>query len=306
MQAVSEQNIKNLQLRMEALSKLPKKSSRSEYFARLQAKNPVAPVKFEVLGEPGLIYAVEKKVEESTPFILKRSLDKLKSVFKTSKSKKVITTAGVKIDWFPFVEELPASHEKYTRDFIYHKVAKQLKEKEVVDVRDRNRILQASRAGVYNFMQLVDDAAYQGIPVEMTAKEFAQLMADVSFLGILGHSRDILPLISVLRAMPSELAPYADAIVGRSLISLKGHAGLNEIAALRASEGLLFGPFWRGVYIYNETFQLGLSLEKPTEDIFFDWNKYNHYFVEYSVLNTFNPYVQIPEWQAIYLRKIIK
>ena len=169
-------------------------------------------------------------------------------------------------------------------------------------------MLHTARYGVQKFLQLVEDSAGSGAFVEMTGKDFAKLMADASFLGVFGSEQDILPLVGVLRAMPKDLAPYADAIVGRSLVSLKGYAGLNEIAALRATDGLLIAPFWRDLRIYNESYLLGVSVPaSPNElEVNIKWDKYDVYLKEYSILNIFDPYIRVPAWMSMVLNKRVK
>ena len=313
MQAITEQNLKNLQLKIDELAKRPKPLSRPEYFARLQAKNHVPPVRFQVMGATGYVYAFEntalQETEPASFSILKRSWNSLKSFLKTSSnSSPVASTSGVEIIPSPIADKVPAALENRTRELSYHQVAEKIKNKQTVTAQEAYNVLHTARYGVQKFLQLVEDSAGSGAFVEMTGKDFAKLMADASFLGVFGSEQDILPLVGVLRAMPKDLAPYADAIVGRSLVSLKGYAGLNEIAALRATDGLLIAPFWRDLRIYNESYLLGVSVPaSPNElEVNIKWDKYDVYLKEYSILNVFDPYIHVPAWMSIVLNKRVK
>ena len=313
MQAITEQNLKNLQLKIDELAKRPKPLSRPEYFARLQAKNHVPPVRFQVMGATGYVYAFEntalQETEPASFSVLKKSWNSLKSFLKTSpKPAPVASTSGVEIIPSPIADKVPAALENRTRELSYHQVAEKIKNKKTVTAQEAYNVLHTARYGVQKFLQLVEDSAGSGSLVEMTSKDFAKLMADASFLGVFGSEQDILPLVGVLRAMPKDLAPYADAIVGRSLVSLKGYAGLNEIAALRATDGLLIAPFWRDLRIYNESYLLGVSVPAtPNElEVNIKWDKYDVYLKEYSILNTFDPYIHVPAWMSMVLNKTVK
>ena len=311
MQAITAKNLKNLELKIKEQAQLPKPPTRAERYARLQAKYPVSPVQFRVMGETGFVYAVEKtstQAAETLPqSVLKKSFQSLAAFLKPSpKQERVPTTEGMEVIPSPIADKVPAELERITRFSTYPHVADLLKNKKGISYQESRNILHTARYGVQKFLQLVEDSAAQGIAVNMTAKEFAQLMADASFIGVFGSELDILPLVGLLRAMPQELAPYADTIVGRSLVSLKGYAGLNEIASLRGAEGLLTGSFWHDLRLYNESYLLGISLPKPSQEMDINWTKYDVYLEEYSSLNTFGSYIHLPAWMSMVKRKIMK